>query len=175
MDNLQGLVVDVKITEVTGTSERDVALDMLQMVSGGGRITVGADRGYDTRDFVWDCRDMHITPHVAQRQHSAIDGRTTRHGGYRLSQRVRKRVEEVFGWVKTVGGGRKLRYLGVDRNQMWADLTEPDTTSSAWPDWHRARPEHGCESAGPIPIRDNLGHRTPSLVHDLKQPSSTPC
>ena len=88
-----------------------------------GRITVGADRGYDTRDFVWDCRDMHITPHVAQRRHSAIDGRTTRHGGYRLSQRVRKRVEEEFGWVKTVGGGRKLRYLGVGRNQMWAELT----------------------------------------------------
>ncbi len=83
----------------------------------------GADRGYDTRDFVWDCRDMHITPHVAQRRHSAIDGRTTRHSGYRLSQRVRKRVEEVFGWVKTAGGGRKLRYRGVDRNQMWVELT----------------------------------------------------
>ena len=109
MDNRQGLVVDVKITEATGTSECDAALDMLQMVPSSGRITVGADRGYDTRDFVWDCRDMHITPHVAQRRHSAIDGRTTRHSGYRLSQRVRKRVEEVFGWVKTVeavGGGR---------------------------------------------------------------------
>ena len=81
--------------------------DMLQMVPSSGRITVGADRGYDTRDFVWDCRDMHITPHVAQRRHSAIDGRTTRHGGYRLSQRVRKRVEEVFGWVKTVGVKRR--------------------------------------------------------------------
>ena len=75
MDNRQGLVVDVKITEATGTSERDAALDMLQMVPSSGRITVGADRGYDTRDFVWDCRDMHITPHVAQRRHSAIDGR----------------------------------------------------------------------------------------------------
>ena len=123
MDNRQGLVVDVKITEATGTSERDAAFDMLQMAPSSGRITVGADRGYDTRDFVWDCRDMHITPHVAQRRHSAIDGRTTRHSGYRLSQRVRKRVEEVFGWVKTVGGGRKLRYRGVDRNQMWAELT----------------------------------------------------
>ena len=120
---IRGLVVDVKITEATGTSERDAALDMLQMVPSSDRITVGADRGYDTRDFVWDCRDMHITPHVAQRRHSAIDGRTTRHGGYRLSQRVCKRVEEVFGWVKTVGGGRKLRYLGVGRNQMWAELT----------------------------------------------------
>ena len=111
------------VAEAGGTSERDAALDMLQMVPGSGRITVGADRGYDTRDFVWDCWDMHITPHVAQRRHSAIDGRTTRHSGYRLSQRVRKRVEEVFGWVKTVGGGHKLRYRGVDRNQMWAELT----------------------------------------------------
>ena len=99
----------------------DVSREFLR--ESGGRITVGANRGYETRDFVWDCRDMHITPHVAQRRHSAIDGRTTRHGGYRLSQRVRKRVEEVFGWVKTVGGGRKLRYLGVGRNQMWAELT----------------------------------------------------
>ena len=119
MDNRQGLVVDVQVTEATGMSERDAALDMLQMVPGSGRITVGADRGHDIRDFVWDCRDMHITLHVAQRRHSAIDGRTTRHSGYRLC----KRVEEVFGWVKTVGGGHKLRYRGVRRNQMWAELT----------------------------------------------------
>ena len=123
MDNWQGLVDDVKITEATGTSERDAALDMLEKAPGGGRITVGADRGYDTRDFVGDCLDMHVTPHVAQRRHSAVDGRTTRHDGYRLSQRVHKRVEKVFGWVKTVGGGRNLRYQGVERNQMWAKLT----------------------------------------------------
>ena len=124
MDNRQGLVVDVKITEATGTSESDAALDMLQMVPGSGRITVGADRGYDARGFVWDCRDMHI---AARGPETTLGDRwadrTTRHGGYRLSQRVRKRVEEVFGWVKTVGGGRKLRYRGVDRNQMWAELT----------------------------------------------------
>ena len=82
MDNLQGLVVDVKVTEATGTSERDAALDMLQMLPGSGRITVGADNEYDTRDSAWDCRDMHIAPHVAQRRYSAIDGRTTRHMGY---------------------------------------------------------------------------------------------
>ena len=74
-------------------------------------------------DFVWDCRDMDITPHVAQKRRSAIDRRTTRHEGYRLSQRVRKRVDEIFGWVKTVGGGRKLRYRGVKHNQLWADMT----------------------------------------------------
>lgn len=66
---------------------------------------------------------MHITPHVARRIHSSIDRRTTRHPGYALSQRVRKRVEEIFGWVKTVGGGRKVRYIGVARNQLWAELT----------------------------------------------------
>ena len=191
MDNRQGLVVDVKITEATGTSERDAALDMLQMVPSSGRITVGADRGYDTRDFVWDCRDMHITPHVAQRRHSAIDGRTTRHSGYRLSQRVRKRVEEVFGWVKTVGGGRKLRYRGVDRNQMWAELTVAGYNLVRLADWHRARPEHGSDGAGTALTRDSPGHRTPSLtqindhldrqrphpglVRYRKQPSSTPC
>ena len=93
------------------------------MVPVSGRITVGADRGYDIRDFVWDCRDMKVTPHVAQKEYSAIDGRMTRHTGYKLSQRVRKRVEEVFDWVKTVGGGHKLRYRGVRRNQIWPELT----------------------------------------------------
>ena len=123
MDNQHGLVVDVQITQPTGTAERDTALDMLQGVPGSRHITVGADKGYDTADFIWECRDMDITPHVAQKRYSAIDRRTTRHEGYRLSQRVRKRVEEVFGWVKTVGGGRKLRYRGVERNQLWAEMT----------------------------------------------------
>ena len=77
---------------------------MLASAPGSGRITVGADRGYDTRDFIKGCRKMKVTPHVAQKQRSAIDRRTTRHGAYRVSQRARKRIEEVFGWVKTVGG-----------------------------------------------------------------------
>ena len=123
MDNRQGLVVDVMLTPAGGTSERDAAIVMLGAVPGAGRITVGADRGYDTREFIRRCRNLKVTPRVAQKQHSAIDGRTTRHEGYRVSQRVRKRVEEVFGWIKTVAGGRKLRYRGVDRNRMWAELT----------------------------------------------------
>ncbi len=123
MENRNGLVVDVQITQATGTAERDTALDMLQAVPWSRRITVGADKGYDTKDFVRECRDMDITPHVAQKQHSAIDGRTTRHEGHRISQRIRKRVEEIFGWVKTVAGGRKLRYWGVERNQLWAEVT----------------------------------------------------
>ncbi len=123
MDNQEGLVVDVRLTPADGASERSAALQMLEAVPGAGRITVGADRGYDTQGFVRECRKSRVTPHVAQKQRSAIDRRTTRHEGYRISQRIRKRVEEVFGWVKTVGGGRKLRYCGVDRNRFWMEMT----------------------------------------------------
>jgi len=123
MENRTGLVVDVALTRATGTAERETALDMLENVPGSQRITVGADKGYDTRDFVTACREMKVTPHVARRQWSIVDKRTTRHAAYQLSQRVRKRIEEIFGWIKTVGGGRKLRYKGIERNQLWAELT----------------------------------------------------
>ena len=123
MENRNGLVVDVAITQATGTAEREAALDMLEQVSVSRRITVGADKGYDTADFVTICRRMNVTPHVARRQTSKVDGRTTRHTGYQSSQRIRKRVEEIFGWIKTVGGGRKLRYRGVERNRLWWELT----------------------------------------------------
>jgi hypothetical protein len=123
MENRTGLVVDVTVTRATGTAERETAVDMLEKVPGGHRITVGADKGYDTQDFVTACREMNVTPHVARRQWSIVDKRTTRHAGYQVSQRVRKRIEEIFGWIKTVGGGRKLRYKGVERNQLWAELT----------------------------------------------------
>ena len=123
MENRNGLVVDVAITQSTGTAEREAALDMLERVPVSRRITVGADKGYDTADFVTMCRRMNITPHVARRQWSKVDGRTTHHGGYLSSQRIRKRVEEIFGWVKTVAGGRKLRYRGVERNRLWWELT----------------------------------------------------
>ena len=123
MENRTGLVVGVVVTRATGTAERETALDMLEKVPGSQRITVGADKGYDTRDFVTACREMNVTPHVARRQWSIVDKRTTRHDGYQISQRIRKRIEEIFGWLKTVGGGRKLRYKGVERNQLWAELT----------------------------------------------------
>ena len=123
MDNREGLVVDVRLTPAAGAGEREAALEMLASAPGTGRITVGADRGYDTRGFVGTCRRMKVTPHVAQKQGSAIDRRTARHDGYRLSQRARKRVEEVFGWVKTVAGGRKLRYRGLTRNQLSIEMT----------------------------------------------------
>ena len=114
------------VTEATGRTEQQAGVDLLSRLRGVGRITLGGDKNYDTRAFVAKCREMRVTPQVAQNtkgRASAIDGRTIRHPGYAISQRVRKRVEEIFGWTKTVGGGRKLRYIGVARNQLWADLT----------------------------------------------------
>ena len=123
MENRNGMVVDVTFTQATGTAEREAALDMLEGVHGSRRVTLGADKGYDTQDFITMCRHMNVTPHVATRKTSKLDGRTTRHIGYHTSQRIRKRVEEIFGWVKTVGGGRKLRYRGMERNRLWWELT----------------------------------------------------
>ena len=123
MENRNGLVVDVSMTRATGTAEREAALEMLRKVPGKRRITVGGDKNYDTKDFVNSCRSMTVTPHVARRETSIVDGRTTRHSGYQVSQRIRKRVEEIFGWDKTVAGGRKLRYKGVKRNGLWWELT----------------------------------------------------
>ena len=124
-ENRHGLVVDVELTEADGYAEREAALAMLER-SVRGPATLGADRAYDTRDFVWGLRGLGVTPHVAQNERgrrSAIDRRTTRHPGYAQSQRRRKRVEEVFGWIKTVGAGGKLRYLGWARNKLWFELT----------------------------------------------------
>ena len=123
MENRNGLVVDVALSQATGTAETEAALTMLERVPTARRVTVGADKGYDTREFVTTCRSFRITPHVAMKQgRSALDRRTSRHAGYAASQRARKRVEEVFGWLKTVGGGRKLRYCGVARNGLWAEM-----------------------------------------------------
>ncbi len=123
MENRNGLVVDIALSQATGTAEERAALRMIGRVRGRGRITVGADKGYDTRGFVDGCGALDATAHVARKRlRSAIDGRTTRHAGYRQSQRVRKRVEEIFGWMKTVGGTRKLRYRGVARNGLWFEL-----------------------------------------------------
>ncbi len=124
-ENRHGLVLDVELSEANGTAEREAALRMLER-RGGGRATLGADKGYDTRDFVAGLRARGVTPHVAQnesRRRSAVDGRTTRHAGYGRSQRRRKLVEQVYGWVKTVGGGRKLRFVGLERNRCWLELT----------------------------------------------------
>lgn len=116
MENKNGLVVDRRLTPATGTAEREAAISMAAEIPGDHRVTLGADKGYDIRDFVMDLRELSVTPHVAQRtKGSAIDGRTTRHEGYAVSQRKRKRVEEIFGWMKTVGWLRKARYKGVEK------------------------------------------------------------
>ena len=117
MENRSGLVVDTRVTPADGYAERDAALLMMSDVP-GGRVTVAGDKGYDYPGFVAELRHMHVTPHVAQNttnRRSAVDGRTTRHPGYAISQRTRKRVEEIFGWLKTVGLLRKLRHRGGPR------------------------------------------------------------
>ena len=172
MDNREGLVVDVEITEATGTAEREAALQMLHLVPGTHHITVGADKSYGTKDLVRECRDMDITPHVAQKQHSAIDARTTRHYGYRISQRIRKRVEEIFGWVKTVGGDRKLRYKGGAKNGMWATCT-----ATAYNLVRMAKlalvPARAPESQTPVCLAGQIGADQPlrRLPRRVKSPS----
>jgi transposase len=117
-ENRNGLVVDVRLTQATGTAERDASIEIMGQKPSAKRVTLGGDKGYDTEAFVAKMREQNVTPHVAQNttnRKSAIDGRTTRHGGYAVSQRKRKRVEEVFGWMKTVALQRKTRFRGTDR------------------------------------------------------------
>jgi transposase len=117
VENRNGLIVDAEVFQANGTAERDAALVMLERIAGTNPVTVGGDKAFDTRDFVKECRHMGVVPHVAQnltrRGGSAIDGRTTRHVGYALSQRKRKRIEECFGWLKTIALLRKVRHRGV--------------------------------------------------------------
>jgi len=119
VENGNGLIVDAEVFQANGTAERDAALVMMEKLSGTKAVTVGGDKGFDTRGFVAECRNLRVTPHVAQNHAraggSAIDARTTRHAGYRISQRKRKRIEECFGWLKTVAGLRKVRHRGVCR------------------------------------------------------------
>lgn len=116
MENRSGLVVDVETTLANGTAEREAAKQMLKRTISRAGSTVGADKGYDVAEFVQTVRDHKVTPHVAQKNKgSAIDGRTTRHEGYKTSLKVRKRIEEIFGWSKTVGGLRKTHFVGLDK------------------------------------------------------------
>jgi hypothetical protein len=127
MEHRNALLVDAELSAATGYAERDTALEMLgRLPASRRRRTVAGDKGYDTADFVARTRQLGFTPHVAPNttnRRSAIDGRTTRHGGHAVSQRLRKRIEEPFGWFKTIAGGRKLRYLGQARNRAWFRLT----------------------------------------------------
>ena len=117
-ENRNGLIVSAMLSEADGHAERLAALAMVESVAGSRRVTLGGDRGFDTEDFVAGCRQRNVTPHVAQNtvnRASRIDGRTAQHAGYEISQRKRKRIEECFGWMKTIGGMRKTRHKGTER------------------------------------------------------------
>ena len=119
MENRNGLLVDARLTHSTGTAECEAALDMLGDLPAAARATVGADKAYDTARFVSAARDLRVTPHVAQNitahRGSTIDGRTTRHDGYRLSQTIRKQIEEANGWIKEVAGLAQTKHRGLAR------------------------------------------------------------
>src|SRR3984893_12427735 len=126
MENRHALVVDTRLSLATGTAEREAALEMVADRPGHHRLTLGADKAYDAAEFVADLREHNATPHVAQNttnRRSAIDGRTTRHPGYAVSRRVRKRIEEVFGWTKAAAGFRKTRHRGLARVGWMFTLT----------------------------------------------------
>jgi len=127
MENRNGLIVKTRLTKATGTAEGAAALEMVEEVSGEQRVTMRGDKGYDQKKLVGALRRENVTPHVARNQKrpggSAIDGRTTRHAGYAISQRVRKRVEEIFGWMKTIGLMRKLRHRGEARVEWMFTFT----------------------------------------------------
>jgi len=118
-ENRNGLIVNTELLQANGTAERHAAMLMLEQLPGTRRVTVGGDKGYDTRDFIAECRNLKVTPQVAQNVKrcggSAIDGRTTRHEGYEISQRKRKRIEECFGWLKTIALMRKVRHRGLEK------------------------------------------------------------
>jgi transposase len=119
VENRNGLIITTELFQANGTAERDAALVMLEQLPGNKRVTVGADKAYDTKDFVAECRNLKVTPHVAQNVKrsggSAIDERTTRHDGYAVSQKKRKRIEESFGWLKTIALMRKVRHRGIHK------------------------------------------------------------
>jgi transposase len=118
MENRNGLIVDAELTQATGWAERAAAEAMIETTAPAGRVTLGADKAYDAAAHVANLRALGVTPHVAQNttiRRSAIDGRTTRHTGYAISQRIRKRIEEPFGWIKQAGGFRQTKHRGRDR------------------------------------------------------------
>jgi hypothetical protein len=118
MENRNGLLLQTFLTEANGRAERDAALLMAEALRPGKRVTMGGDKAYDTQEFVRELRGMNITPHLAQNtsnRRSAVDERTTRHAGYEVSQRKRKRVEQSFGWMKMVGMLRKVKWRGIQK------------------------------------------------------------
>jgi transposase len=115
MENRNGIAVNSQVTQADGRAEPQAAVAMVEELPGQQRVTLGADKGYDRKEFVQELRDHQVTPHIARKPTSIIDDRTVRHPGYAISQQKRKRVEEIFGWLKTVAGLRKTRHRGVAR------------------------------------------------------------
>jgi IS5 family transposase len=115
MENRNGIAVNGRVTQATGRAEPQAAVALVEKIAGWHRVTLGADKGYDRKELVQALRDHQVTPHLARKQSSIIDQRTTRHPGYAISQQKRKRVEEIFGWLKTVAGLRKTRHRGLAR------------------------------------------------------------
>jgi len=115
MENRNGLAVDGCVTQATGRAEVEAGLELVEGIEGWNRVTLGADKGYDRKEFVLELREHQVTPHIARKPTSIIDARTTRHPGYAISQQKRKRIEEIYGWLKTVAGLRKTRHRGVAR------------------------------------------------------------
>ena len=115
MENRNGIAVNSQVTQADGRAEPQAALAMVEEIPGQQRVTLGADKGYDRQELVQELRDHQVTPHIARKPTSIIDERTTRHPGYAISQQKRKRVEEIFGWLKTVAGLRKTRHRGLAR------------------------------------------------------------
>ena len=115
MDNRQGLAVGSCVNQATGRAEAAAALKLVEEIPGWDRVTLGADKGYDRKELVQQLREHQVTPHIACKPNTIIDARTTRHPGYAISQQKRKRIEEIFGWLKTVAGLRKTRHRGVAR------------------------------------------------------------
>jgi hypothetical protein len=171
MEHRSALIADMELTAATGYAERDTAPTLLRRLpQRARRRTVAGDKGYDTRDFIAGCRELGVTPHVSQNttnRRSAIDARTTRHPGHVVSLRIRKRIEEPFGWMKTVAGGRKLRYVGLQRNRAWFLMTRSGVQPHPY---HRPgrpgrltqgpmglAPEHGgLEGAGDPDLRNGF-------------------
>src|SRR5579864_2406357 len=147
MEHRNGLLMDFQVNQATGTAEREIVPDLIDQARERGfrPRTLAGDKGYDTRQCVADLRARNVTPHVAQNtrgRRSAIDQRTTRHAGYAISQRKRKRVEEIFGWMKTVGGFRRTRFIGLELTQLAAYLVATAYNLVAWPDSSRDPSPH---------------------------------
>jgi hypothetical protein len=153
-ENRSGLVVAASTTPATGTAEREAAAAMIRELDGSDRATLGADKAYDTTDFVAEMRRLGVTPHVTQNDNgrrSAIDGRTTRHAGYAVGQRVRKRIEEVFGWMKMVGGQHPEDGRKAGRDDCRTAIRTP-TLRFFGPTRHRGLAQKGLESSSaPLP------------------------